>query len=93
MEVSLTGAIGVIAVRLHRAPAVEENLELAPVLNRNMAGRTAVDLWKKWRPVLLVEVMSRIIGTNMDSEGPDQTAHPRSLIRAFTVCLQNHWIL
>ena len=30
---------------------------------------------------------------NADSEGPDQTAHPRSLIRAFTVRLQNHWIL
>ena len=27
-----------------------------------------------------------------DSEGPDQTAHPRSLIRAFIVRLQNHWI-
>ena len=28
-----------------------------------------------------------------DSEGPDQTAHPRSLIRAFTVRKQNHSIL
>ena len=28
-----------------------------------------------------------------DSEGPDQTAHPRSLIRAFTVRQQIHWIL
>ena len=28
-----------------------------------------------------------------DSEGPDQTAHPCSLIRAFAVRLQNHWIL
>ena len=25
-----------------------------------------------------------------DSEGPDQTAHPRSLIRAFAVRLKNH---
>ena len=29
----------------------------------------------------------------VDSKGPDQTAHLRSLIRAFTVCCQNHWIL
>ena len=28
-----------------------------------------------------------------DSEGPDQTAHPRSLIRAFPVRWENHWIL
>ena len=28
-----------------------------------------------------------------DSEGPDQTARMRSLIRAFTVCEQNHWLL
>ena len=28
-----------------------------------------------------------------DSECPDQTAHLRSLIRAFTVRKQNHWIL
>ena len=28
-----------------------------------------------------------------DSAGPDQTAHPHSLIRAFTVRFQNHWIL
>ena len=28
-----------------------------------------------------------------DSEGPDQPAHPSSLIRAFTVRLQNHRIL
>ena len=26
------------------------------------------------------------------SEGPDQPAHPRSLIRAFAVRKQNHWI-
>ena len=29
----------------------------------------------------------------MDSEGPDQTALMRSLIRAFAVCLQNHWTM
>ena len=28
-----------------------------------------------------------------DSEGPDQSAHARTLIRAFTVRNQNHWIL
>ena len=28
-----------------------------------------------------------------DSEGPDQTAHPRSLIRTFTVRLYNRWVL
>ena len=28
-----------------------------------------------------------------DRKGPDQTAHPRSLIRAFTVHKRNHWIL
>ena len=28
-----------------------------------------------------------------DSEGPDQPAHSRSLIRTFTVHYQNHWIL
>ena len=28
-----------------------------------------------------------------DSEGPDQPAHPRSLIRAFIVRLKNHWIV
>ena len=28
-----------------------------------------------------------------DNEGPDQTAHLRSLIRALAVRLQNHWIL
>ena len=28
-----------------------------------------------------------------DSEGPDQTAHTRSLIKAFAVRKQNHWIL
>ena len=27
------------------------------------------------------------------SEGPDQLAHPHSLIRAFAVCKQNHWTL
>ena len=32
-------------------------------------------------------------GTYADSEGPDQTAHPRSLVWAFTVHFQNHWIL
>ena len=29
----------------------------------------------------------------VDSEGPDQPAHPRSLIRAFTVRYQHHWTL
>ena len=29
----------------------------------------------------------------MDSEGQDQTAHTRSLIRAFTVRKQNYWIV
>ena len=29
----------------------------------------------------------------VDSEGPDQPAHSRSLIRAFTVRYHNHWIL
>ena len=28
-----------------------------------------------------------------NSEGPDQPAHPRSLIRAFATRKQNHWIL
>ena len=28
-----------------------------------------------------------------DSDGPDQPAHPRSLISTFTVRYQNHWIL
>ena len=28
-----------------------------------------------------------------DSEGPDQPAHPRSLIRTFAVRQQNHWTL
>ena len=28
-----------------------------------------------------------------DNEDPDQTAHMRSLIRAFAVRLQNNWIL
>ena len=28
-----------------------------------------------------------------DSDGPDQPAHPHSLIRAFTVRSQNHWTL
>ena len=28
-----------------------------------------------------------------DNRGPDQPAHPRSLIRALTASLQNHWIL
>ena len=28
-----------------------------------------------------------------NSECPDQPAHPRSLIRAITICLHNHWIL
>ena len=27
-----------------------------------------------------------------DSEGPDQPAHPRSLISTFAVRKQNHWI-
>ena len=27
-----------------------------------------------------------------ESEGPDQPAHPRSLIRAFAVRKQKHWI-
>ena len=31
--------------------------------------------------------------TYADSGGPDQPAHPRSLIRAFSVRYQNHWIL
>ena len=30
--------------------------------------------------------------TYADSEGPYQTAHTRSLIRAFAVRKQNHWI-
>ena len=29
---------------------------------------------------------------NEDNEGPDQPARPRSLIWAFAVCKQNHWI-
>ena len=29
---------------------------------------------------------------NADSEGPDQPAYPRSLIRLFAVNKQNHWI-
>ena len=28
-----------------------------------------------------------------DGEGPDQPAHPRSLIRALAIREQNHWIL
>ena len=28
-----------------------------------------------------------------DTEGPDQPAHPRSLISTFAVRLQNHWVL
>ena len=31
--------------------------------------------------------------THADSESPDQPAHLHSLIWAFTVCLQNYWIL
>ena len=31
--------------------------------------------------------------SSADREGPDQPAHPYSLIRTFTVHLQNHWIL
>ena len=30
-------------------------------------------------------------GTYANSEGPDQPAHPCSLILAFTVCFRNHW--
>ena len=29
----------------------------------------------------------------VDSNGPDQPEHPRSLIGAFAVLKQNHWIL
>ena len=28
-----------------------------------------------------------------DSKGPDESVHLRCLIRTFTVCLHNHWIL
>ena len=31
--------------------------------------------------------------TYADSDGPDQPAHPRSLIRALAVRKQHHWIL
>ena len=34
----------------------------------------------------------RYLWAYADSEGPDQPAHSRSLIRAFTVRLQNQWI-
>ena len=35
----------------------------------------------------------RVFPAYADSEDPDQPAHPRSLVRAFTVRQQNHWIL
>ena len=35
----------------------------------------------------------RILQAYAESEGPDQPALPHSLIRAFTVRLQNHWTL
>ena len=37
--------------------------------------------------------MRNILRAYADREGPDQTAHPRSLIRALTVGIQNHYIL
>ena len=39
----------------------------------------------KWKYVLRLGMCG--------NEGPDQPAHSRSLIRAFTVRKQNHWIL
>ena len=35
----------------------------------------------------------KCLGANADSEGPDQTARPHSLIRAIAVRLKNHWVL
>ena len=37
--------------------------------------------------------MKMCLRADAESEGLDQSAHPRSLIRAFTVRKQNHWIL
>ena len=37
--------------------------------------------------------MKTCLDANADSEGSDQPVHARSLIRAFTVCIQNHEIL
>ena len=34
-----------------------------------------------------------VLKADADREGPDQTAHMRSLIRAFSVRLQNHSLL
>ena len=43
--------------------------------------------------VKLGHAMQKRVQAYADSEGPDQPAHPRSLIRAFGVRQQNHWIL
>ena len=37
--------------------------------------------------------MKMCLRVDAENEGPDQSAHPRSLIRAFAVRKQNHWIL
>ena len=34
-----------------------------------------------------------VVPSGMDSEGPDQPLHPRSLIKAFIFRSQNYWIL
>ena len=43
--------------------------------------------------IILARLAKMCILAYADSEGPDQPAHPRSLIRAFPVRLQNHWLL
>ena len=44
-------------------------------------------LWDIWP-----RLAKPCLRAHADSEGPDKPAHPRSLIRAFTVRLQNYWI-
>ena len=70
--------------KYNNAPTLKSTLVFMFIHNVNRTFKTCF-IW--------VAPCETRLWTYADSEGPDQPAHPRSLIRAFTVRLQTHCIL
>ena len=63
-------------------------------MDRLKAKLSSVNIHIQWtKNKVCMSHAKTFLGARADSAGPDQTAHPRSLIRAFTVRKQNHWVL
>ena len=87
------GTFSVVAAQfINELPVCSRDCSLPVVLLRN---KTYYHL-SLYYVFLILRIWAspceNLLRSYADSEGPDQPAHPRSLIRAFTVRLQNHWI-